>query len=309
MKYAGNPNIDGATASHLYFVYIYKNYMIIHSLVKGMIIGLLGPEGTYSEKAARQLNMKARFKFFDDLEDVIESVLTREVDCGVAPIENSLEGSIGITMDALKEYNICIIGEVIVPIRHCLLSKGHMEDIKVILSHSQALAQCRKFIRENFKDIKIQTTGSTSHAAKLTSEFPGMAAIASRESAQKYGLDILADNIQDYKENYTRFVVLGNNIPEATGHDKTSIIIHLGHDRSGALYDLLGEFASGNINLTKIESRPSKMGLGDYLFYIDMEGHRSDRNISVALNNIEKIVDWVKIIGSYPSGIKNTKQN
>jgi prephenate dehydratase len=278
--------------------------MIIHSLVKGMIIGLLGPEGTYSEKAARQLDMKARLKFFDDLEDVIESVISRDVDCGVVPIENSLEGSIGITMDALKEYDINIIGEVIVSIRHCLLSKGHMEDIKVILSHPQALAQCRKFIRQHFRDIKIQTTGSTSHAAKLTSEFPEMAAIASRESAQKYGLDILADDIQDYKENYTRFVVLGNTIPEPTGHDKTSIIIHLGHDRPGALHDLLGEFVSGNINLTKIESRPSKLGLGDYLFYIDMEGHKFDRNISAALNNIEKIVDWVKIIGSYPSGTR-----
>ncbi len=278
--------------------------MIIHSLVRGMIIGLLGPEGTYSEKAARQLDMKARLKFYDDLEDVIESVLTRNVDCGVAPIENSLEGSIGITMDALKEYDINIIGEVIVSIRHCLLSKGHMEDIKVILSHPQALAQCRKFIRQHFRDIKIQTTGSTSHAAKLTSEFPEMAAIASRESAQKYGLDILADDIQDYKENYTRFVVLGNTIPEPTGHDKTSIIIHLGHDRPGALHDMLAEFVSGNINLTKIESRPSKLGLGDYLFYIDMEGHRVDRNISAALNNIEKIVDWVKIIGSYPSGAR-----
>ena len=265
---------------------------------------MLGPEGTYSEKAAKLLNLKARLVFFDDLEDVIGSVLTRQVDCVVVPIENSLEGSIGITMDALKEYDIYIIGEVIVPIRHCLLSKGHMEDIKVILSISQALAQCRKFIREHFRDVKIQTTGSTSHAAKLTSEFPEMAAIASRESAQKYGLDILADDIQDYKENYTRFAVLGNNIPEPTRDDKTSIIVHLGHDRPGALYDLLGEFASRNINLTKIESRPSKMGLGDYLFYIDMEGHRSDRDVSMALDNIEKIADWVKIIGSYPTGAR-----
>jgi len=279
--------------------------MIIHSPVKDMIIGLLGPEGTYSEKAARKLNVKAHLLFFDNLEDVIESVLNQDVDCGIVPIENSLEGSIGITMDSLKENDIYIIGEVIVPIKHCLLSKGHMEDIKVILSHSQALAQCRKFIREHFRDIRIQTTGSTSHAAKLTSEFPEMAAIASRESAQKYGLDILADDIQDYKENHTRFAVLGNNIPEPTGHDKTSIIIHLGQDRPGALYNLLGEFAGRNINLTKIESRPSKMGLGDYIFYIDMEGHISDRNISMALDNIEKIVDWVKIIGSYPSSTKS----
>ena len=194
--------------------------MLIHSLVRVMIIGLLGPEGTYSEKAARQLNLEAGLMFFDDLEDVIGSVLSREVDCGVVPIENSLEGSIGITMDALKEFDIYIIDQVIVPIRHCLLSKGHMEDIKVILSISQALAQCRKFIREHFRDVKIQTTGSTSHAAKLTSEFPGMAAIASRESAQKYGLDILADDIHDYKENYTRFVVLGNNIPNLPGMTK-----------------------------------------------------------------------------------------
>jgi len=279
--------------------------MIIHSPVKDMIIGLLGPEGTYSENAARKLNVKAHLLFFDNLEDVIESVLNQDVDCGIVPIENSLEGSIGITMDSLKENDIYIIGEVIVPIKHCLLSKGHMEDIKVILSHSQALAQCRKFIREHFRDIRIQTTGSTSHAAKLTSEFPEMAAIASRESAQKYGLDILADDIQDHKENHTRFAVLGNNIPEPTGHDKTSIIIHLGQDRPGALYNLLGEFAGRNINLTKIESRPSKMRLGDYIFYIDMEGHISDRNISMALDNIEKIVDWVKIIGSYPSSTKS----
>ena len=272
-----------------------------------MIIGLLGPQGTYSEKAARQLNLKSRLVFFDDLEDVIGSVLTRAVDCGVTPIENSLEGSIGITLDALKDNDIYIIGEVIVPIRHCLLSKGKMEDIRVIISHPQALAQCRKFIREHFKDIKMQTTGSTSYAAKLTTENPGMAAIASIESAYEYGLDILADDIQDYKENFTRFVILGNTFPERTGHDKTSIIIYLGNDRPGALYDLLGEFASRNINLTKIESRPSKMGLGDYLFYIDMEGHRSDKNISMALEDIEKIVDWVKIIGSYPSGIKSTE--
>lgn len=277
--------------------------MVIQLLVKGMIIGLLGPEGTYSEKAARLFNVKAKLIFFNDLETVIDSVLNHKVDCGIAPIENSLEGSIGITLDALKNFDIYIIGEVVVPIKHCLLSNGHMEDIKVILSHSQALAQCRKFIRENFKDIRIQSTDSTSYAAKLTSEFPEMAAIASRESAEKYGLEILADDIQDHKENFTRFVVLGKNIPEPTGHDKTSIIIHLSHDRPGALYDLLGEFACRNINLTKIESRPSKMGLGDYLFYLDMEGHMSDRNICNAMKNIDKFVDWVKIIGSYPSSM------
>ncbi len=270
-----------------------------------MIIGLLGPEGTYSEKAAIKLDTSAQLKYFIDLEEVIESVITGEVDYGILPIENSLEGSIGITMDALLEYNINIIGEVIVPIRHCLLSKGRMEDINVVLSHPQALAQCHKFIRANFKDIKIQTTGSTSHAAQAASSSTEMAAIASRESAEKYGLNILADDIQDYRENYTRFVVLGKHIPDRTGNDKTSIIIHLLRDRPGALHDLLGEFVKYDINLTKIESRPSKMGLGDYLFYIDMEGHQQDGNVKNAFEGIKKLIDQVKIIGSYP---KNTKK-
>ncbi|MCL7414866.1 MAG: prephenate dehydratase [ANME-2 cluster archaeon] len=269
-----------------------------------MIIGLLGPQGTYSQKAANQLDIHARLKYFDDLEDVIGSVLAGDVDCSILPIENSLEGSIGITLDALKEHDITITGEIIVPIRHCLLSKGHMEDVKIILSHPQGLAQCRRFIRTHFKNARTQTTGSTSHAAKLTSEFPEMAAIASRESALHYGLDILADDIQDHKENYTRFVVLGKQMPEPTGHDKTSIIIHLGQDRPGVLYDLLGEFASRNINLTKIESRPSKLGLGDYLFYIDMEGHQSDTRLKDALKGIENLADQIKVIGSYPMGIR-----
>jgi prephenate dehydratase len=264
-----------------------------------MIIGLLGPQGTYSEKAAIKMDTSAQLKYFNDLEEVIESVITGEVDYGILPIENSLEGSIGITMDALLEYNINIIGEVIVPISHCLLSMGRMEDIKVILSHPQALAQCHKFIRANFKNIKVQTTGSTSHAAQAVSGSTEMAAIASRESAEKYGLNILADDIQDYKSNHTRFVVLGKHIPDRTGNDKTSIIIHLLRDRPGALYDLLGEFVKYDINLTKIESRPSKMGLGDYLFYIDMEGHQRDENIKNGLEGINKLVDQVKIIGSY----------
>lgn len=274
--------------------------MIIHLIVSAMIIGLLGPEGTYSEKASLQLDSNAGLKYFEDLEDVIDSALNGNVDCGILPIENSLEGSIGITLDALREHDIIITGEVIVPISHCLMSKGKMEDVRIIMSHPQALAQCRKFIRTHFRDARIQTTGSTSHAAKLTSEFPEIAAIASKESALTYGLDILADDIQDYTENYTRFVVLGKDIAAPTGHDKTSIIIHLGQDRPGGLYDLLGEFASRGINLTKIESRPSKMGLGDYLFYIDMEGHQSDKNVSAALKSIENIADQVKVIGSYP---------
>jgi len=265
-----------------------------------MLIGLLGPEGTYSQKAANQLDINAQLKYFDDLEDVVESVLEVSVDCGIVPIENSLEGSVGITLDALKEHDINITGEIIVPVSHCLLSKGRMDEVKVILSHPQALAQCRRFIRTHFKNARTQTTGSTSHAAKLTSEFPEMAAIASRESARHYGLDILADNIQDHKENYTRFVVLGKQMPAPTGHDKTSIIVYLGHDKPGGLYDLLGEFTGRNINLTKIESRPSKLGLGDYLFYIDMEGHQTDIPVKDALEGIEKLADKVKIIGSYP---------
>ncbi len=279
-----------------------------------MNMGVLGPKGSYSEKAAKQwiseqeTKNKVSLEYYDDIPDTISAIVDRTVDIGVVPIENSIEGSVGITLDMLLENDLNIIGEIVVPIEHCLLSKGTLSNIRVILSHPQALAQCRQFIKTHFGNAEIRTTGSTSHAAKLANEFEEMAAIASRESAQMYGLDILIPNIQDRKENHTRFIAIEahDGVIEKTAAAskkddfKTSIIVYLKKDRPGALYELIGEFAKRDINMTRIESRPSKRELGDYIFYIDFAGHINDANIKDALDNITSNVGMLKMLGSYP---------
>ncbi len=311
-----------------------------------MIIGVMGPEGSYSEKAAKLWIMKqglssAEIQYFADIEDAFLAVVRKKSDISIIPIENSIEGSVGVTLDLLLENGAEIVGEIVIKIEHCLLSKGGPEKIKVILSHPQGLAQCRHFLKKNFPGAELRSTGSTSHAARLAGEFEEMAAIASPEAAERYGLKVLLSNVQDRKENYTRFIVLriaekslaeqvpctAEDKPDKvrlqsspgweSGHEprsekeivsensshsvcKTSIIVYLEKDRPGALYEILGAFAKNKINLTKIESRPSKKELGDYYFYIDFEGHTSDAIIKDALKEIESKTDTLKVLGSYP---------
>jgi prephenate dehydratase len=213
-----------------------------------------------------------------------------------------------------------MVGEIVVKIEHCLLSKGGPEKIKVILTHPQGLAQCRHFLKKNFPEAELRSTGSTSHAARLAGEFEEMAAIASPEAAECYRLKVLLPNIQDRKENYTRFIAMRAvekspakqvlcaaedkpDKPESSGLSacKTSIIVYLEKDRPGALYEILGAFAKNNINLTRIESRPSKKELGDYYFYIDFEGHTSDVLIEETIKDIKSKTDTLKLLGSYPT--------
>ncbi|MFP4654490.1 MAG: prephenate dehydratase [Methanohalobium sp.] len=278
-----------------------------------MIIGVLGPAGSYSEKAAKKWSKKLKcletplFQYYEDITDTFSAIVDKTIDFGVVPVENSIEGSVGITLDQLFENEVTITGEIVVPIEHCLLSKGTLSDIKIILSHPQALAQCRNFLKTHFKNTELRTTGSTSHAAKLATEFEEMAAIASRSSAEMYGLNILISSIQDQNENYTRFLVItskdgySNSLLIPSEHlYKTSIIVYLDKNCPGALYEILEEFAKRRINLTKIESRPSKKALGDYLFYIDFEGNIQDEIIKDALNKLKTKVKMLKILGSYP---------
>ncbi|WP_410510358.1 prephenate dehydratase [Methanosarcina hadiensis] len=316
-----------------------------------MIIGVMGPEGSYSEKAANLWVMNndlkdVEFHYFADIEDAFLAAVKGESDVSVIPVENSIEGSVGVTLDLLLENEAVIIGEIIVKIEHCLLSKGGPEKIRVILSHPQGLAQCRHFLKKHFPEAELRSTGSTSHAARLAGEFEEMAAIASPEAAERYGLKILLSNVQDRKENHTRFIVIrggekvsrektvagggevdrGSYINPCTGSGhrlplkaetgaeklslpawKTSLIVYLEKDSPGALYELLGAFAKRGINLTKIESRPSKKELGDYYFYIDFEGNTSDALIKDALEDIKSKAGTkpesgtLKVLGSYPA--------
>ncbi len=282
-----------------------------------MNIGVLGPKGSYTEKATKQwLNRNHHesdnsLKYCDDIQDVFFALNSGSVDIGVVPLENSIEGSVGVTLDMLLESDVSVIGETVVVVEHCLLSRGKKEDIKIILSHPQGLAQCRQFLKEQFRNVELRTTGSTSHAAKLATEFTEMAAIASKEAAETYDLDVLISNIQDRKQNQTRFFViipsdgqqLFENITQYNADDqdyKTSIIVYLDRDRPGALYEILSEFAQKDINLTRIESRPSKQSLGDYVFYIDLEGYINDGIIKDAIYNVKSKVGMLKILGSYP---------
>jgi len=218
------------------------------------------------------------------------------------PVENSLEGAVTAVMDLLLRLDVVIVGEVNLPIRHCLVGRGGGE-IRVILSHPQALAQCRKYLHEHYPDAEIRTTGSTSHAARLAQEFPEMAAIAGQDAAERYGLSILAREIQDASDNITRFIVVAREGVGRSGRDKTSLVIYLDRDRPGALYSILEEFARRNINLTRIESRPSRKGLGDYYFYIDLEGHMQDQEVGEAVAAARDKAAMVKVLGSYPRAL------
>lgn len=265
-------------------------------------IGALGPEGTYSEKAALlwiKNRPEAALVYFNDFEGVLEAVQAGRIDAGTVPVENSLEGAVTTVMDLLLRLDVVIVGEVNVPVRHCLVGQGQ-GDIKVILSHPQALAQCRQYLREHYPEAEIRTTGSTSHAARLAQEFPEMAAVAGADTAEKYGLHILAREIQDASDNVTRFIVAARKMAVATGRDKTSLVIYLDKDRPGALFSILEEFARRSINLTRIESRPSRKGLGDYYFYIDLEGHVDDSTVEQAIAAIKEKAAMIRVLGSYP---------
>lgn len=265
-------------------------------------IGVLGPEGSYSEKAAllwSKYRPGASLVYFPDFEAVLEAVFAGGVEVGIVPVENSLEGAVTAVMDLLLRLNVVIVGEVNLPIRHCLVGRGEGE-IKVILSHPQALAQCRQYLREHYPNAEVRTTGSTSHAARLAQEFPEMAAIAGQDAAERYGLSILAREIQDASDNVTRFIVTGREGIATTGRDKTSLIMYLDKDRPGALFSILEEFARRNINLTRIESRPSRKGLGDYYFYIDLEGHLHDRTVGQAVAAVKEKAAMIRVLGSYP---------
>ncbi|NQE06511.1 Prephenate dehydratase [ANME-1 cluster archaeon GoMg1] len=297
-----------------------------------MKVGILGPAGTFSEDAA-ELWLKGRnenlveMKYYETIFDVSESLLRKEVDYGIVPIENSLEGSVGETLDVLSSENreeIQIVGEVLVPINICLLAQTFKKSlIKTVVSHPHALAQCKQFIREQLKGVEVKSVDSTASAAKLASQSEEIAALASKAAAQKYGLNILEENVQSgamprepaspesaYKDSVTRFVVLSSSASgiktAPTGRDKTSVLIYL-KDYPGALYDVLGEFVQRGINLTKIESRPSKRALGDYMFHIDCEGHIEEEKVKETLRGVESKVAMLKILGAYPIANSNEK--
>jgi len=261
------------------------------------MISFLGPKGTFTHEAASKIG--DNLTDYCSIPQVMESVESEKYLKGVVPIENSIEGSVGITLDSLAhKFNLKISGEIILPINHHLLSNVDFSKIEDVYSHPQALAQCQSFLDEN--NFTSHYALSTAQAAKNILNMDNAGAIGTLKAAELYGLNIVESNIQDTDNNQTRFVVLSKKDCEKTGHDKTSIVFSIYEDYPGQLYQILEVFAKNNVNLTKIESRPSKKGLGKYIFFIDFLGHRNDENIKEILDKIEKLVPFIKILGSYP---------
>lgn len=267
-------------------------------------LAYLGPPGTNSEVAAIRYDPDADRVPYPTVLAVVRAVQSGLIARGIAPIENSLHGTVTDTVDALIELDdIAICGEVVLPIAHCLMVRPgtSRETIDVIYSHPQSLGQCRRYLETHFAGIRTEASLSNSAAVEVAMRTAGAAAIGPQRAADLYGAEVLERNIEDSKANKTRFVVLGAESAPRSGDDKTSLAFAVAHDRPGTLVSVLHEFADRAINMTKIESRPSGEGLGVYIFLIDIQGHRSDPMIAQALAAVKEQSEFFKIFGSYPA--------
>ncbi len=265
-------------------------------------VAFQGEPGAYSESAVYQFfGNGTKVKPCKDFKAVFDSVCADEAEFGVVPIENSIEGSVTQNYDLFLRYDLKVCAEIIVKLEHCLIANPGtaLEDIKVVYSHPQALGQCRTFLEEFGRELI--STYDTAGSVKMIKEkgLKNAAAIASERAANLYGMHILAKDISDNPENYTRFFVLSTEDAAPTGKDKTSIIFAAKHE-PGSLYHALGEFAKRNINLTKIESRPTRQTPWEYNFYLDFEGHRTQPQCAETLSALDKFAIFVKVLGSYP---------
>ncbi len=271
-------------------------------------IGYLGPPGTFTEEAALLHDSSAQFLPFNSVAAVAEAVSSGMADEGVVAIENSIEGSVPDTLDVLiHESRLSIRRELVLPIEHFLLVRPgtQVTDITILLSHPQALGQCRRFVERCFPRAEVVAALSTAAAVEEMMAREGAGAIATRRAAEIYGAEILARELQDRSDNLTRFVVLAEGDHAATGNDKTSMAFSFAEDRAGLLVEVLQEFSNRDINLTKIESRPTKERLGEYIFLVDLEGHRRDAQVAEALAKVEALSAQFRIFGSYPRFVES----
>lgn len=272
-------------------------------------VGYLGPPGTFCEQALLTQPDLAAGQLVDlvSITDVIDATVSGDVDLGVVPLENALEGAINVTLDTLTfDADLLIQREIVIPVQMNLLGMPgtKVADIERVLSIPVALAQCRAFLRKELAGATLLASNSTAEAAQQLSEErdPKTAAIGTALAAEIYGLEVLAVGIEDHPENETRFGVLGRDrIPPATGHDKSLVVVFQQADVPGSLLAILQEFAARAINLTNLHSRPTKRGLGDYCFLIELEGHLSDEVVADCLRDLKTKQADVKFLGSYPA--------
>ena len=274
------------------------------ALEQVMTIAFLGPEGTFTQSAAlKHFGHSVKTLPLTSIRDVFREVESGNASYGVVPIENSTEGVISHTLDQFVNSNLNICGEVELRIHHHLLSKlSSLEAIKCVYSHQQALAQCREWLDVNLPGIEQKSVSSNAEAARIAANETAAAAIAGDMAAEIYHLDILVNSIEDEPDNTTRFLIIGKRETPACGKDKTSLLIST-QNRPGALHSVLAPLVNNNISMTRIESRPSRRGMWDYIFFIDCEGHRDDERVAKAIAELEQEASFVKVLGSYPRAV------
>jgi chorismate mutase/prephenate dehydratase len=287
------------------------------ALERPITVAYLGPRGTFSERAAvKHFGLAAEAVAVASIDEVFRDVESGAADFGVVPVENSTEGAVGRSLDLMPQSPLKVCGEVIVRIHHNLMMKvtalrdpaegsGPPKDfsqIRRVFSHGQSLAQCHEWLNLNLPKAERVAVASNAEAARRAAEEPGSAAVAGDMAAEHYGLAILAANIEDEPNNTTRFLILGDYAPKPTGRDKTSLVLSA-KNRAGAVYEMLTPFARRGVSMTKFESRPSRMALWEYLFFVDIEGHREDANVAAALEEVSGIAGFLKVLGSYPMAV------
>jgi prephenate dehydratase len=256
----------------------------------------LGPAGTYSHRATRAVADEVEFT--ESVAAIVEGVASGKYDRGVVPIENSIEGSVTESLDALADRDVAVVKEIVTPIRHALLAQG--ESFEVVASHGQALAQCRGYLDREYPDAKLEAVASTARGVERAQEDPAVAGIGHPDNAGD-GLVVLAEDIQDRTSNATRFVVLAPASERSDAGRKTSFVVYPNQNYPGLLLELLEPFAERDINLSRVESRPSGERLGDYVFHIDVEAGLYEERTQGALGALEALAEkgWVRVLGSY----------
>lgn len=271
---------------------------------KSLNIAFLGPEGTFSEMATyKYFGHSVKAMPESTIDHVFAEVEAGVADFGVVPIENSTEGAVNNTLDMFINSPVKICGEIDLPIHHNLMSKqSSLKDINIIFSHRQSLAQCRTWLRTHAPGIDAVAVSSNAEAARKASFNEHAAAIAGESAAGMYGLDILFSDIEDQTDNATRFLVIGKQLLAQSGDDKSSLMV-AGKDEPGVLFHILKPLNDHGVSMKRIESRPSKLGKWDYVFFIDVEGHVDDDNLAQAIATMQRFTSNLKILGSYPQSI------
>lgn len=272
------------------------------ALEEPISVAYLGPPGTYSEEAAqRRFGSSARMVPCGSIDEVFREVEAGVVGYGLVPVENSTEGAIGRTLDLLLATSLKVCGEVPLPIHHALLGMSpDLASVTKVYSHPQSLGQCHEWLNQNLTQATRAQAASNAEAARLASREAGTAAIASRRAAELFGLTVLAENIEDDPRNTTRFLVIGDQEVGPSGRDKTSLVVSA-RNRPGAVHDLLAPFARYGVSMTRLESRPSRTGLWEYVFYVDIEGHQQDETVARSLAEMRERAAFLKVLGSYPA--------